>query len=489
LTRANHAALATDVSPGALARLLGDWARGGRPLYRGLAEAIAAAIGRGDLEAAWRLPAERPLADTLAVSRTTVVGAYGVLARDGLLESRRGSGRFVAAARRTAAPRRHGAAGYALTAGAHADIDLATAALEGSPPLDERAWGSAASAFARAATSRGYAAAGLPELRASLAERYTARGLRTTAAEILVTHGAQQAISLLSAAFVAPGAPVLVEDPTYFGALDTFRRDGARVLSAPAGAGSALADLAARAFPRLVYAVPTFHNPTGQLMGHRARARLAAVARELAIPVVEDCTLEDLALADRSIPPYVAAFEPDAPIISVGSLSKVLWGGLRVGWIRAAEPLVEQLARAKLLADAATAVPSQLLALSALERLDQLRAQRQAVLRARLEALEAALRRELPGWSWRRPDGGLSLWVGLDEDGDADQLAQLAQRHGVAIAPGSLFSPAATGGDHVRLALTAEAPVLREAARRLAEAWGSRPGRADVPQPVRARVG
>jgi DNA-binding transcriptional MocR family regulator len=174
-------------------------------------------------------------------------------------------------------------------------------------------------------------------------------------------------------------------------------------------------------------------------------------------------------------PPPLAALEPSAPILTVGSLSKLFWGGLRVGWIRASEAILSRIARRKIMADLGGSLLSQLAATRLLANVAKIREIRRRELREKLDCLTRLLRRHLPEWSWSPPAGGLSLWVRLPR-GNSDEFAQVALRHGVSVVPGSLTSPEGGLSDHLRLPFVLEKGPMEEGVLRLARAWSAYAG-------------
>ncbi|MGE5413767.1 MAG: PLP-dependent aminotransferase family protein [Syntrophomonadaceae bacterium] len=325
----------------------------------------------------------------------------------------------------------------------------------------------------------GYLPMGLPALRQAIARHMTGWGVPTSEEQVLVTHGAQQAIGLAGALFLERGDAVVLEDPTYLGSIDIFAGLGARLETVPVGGDAAwlsrLKTVIARTAPRLVYLMPTFHNPTGAVMSETCRRGLARLARELKVPIVEDNTLADLSLSGKPSAP-IAAFDPSAPILTIGSLSKLFWGGLRIGWIRGSEELLAQITRLKIMADLGGSLVGQLGAVRLLARADGVRASRRREMRERLDRLTALLAKHLPSWKWSEPAGGLSLWVELPE-GDANAFAQVALRHGVAVVPGTLTSPAGGCGDRLRLPFVLDAAPMKEGVERMARAWAAYAGR------------
>ena len=453
-----------------------DWATGPGPLLRQLARGIAAAIERGVLERGTRLPSERALAADVAVSRGTAVAAYDLLVADGLVERRRGSGTYVLGAGALGLP--PGREGSALvhrlvdrSAAASDVIDLSISVLHDPAGLPDVSVGVAD------LSDTGYSPWGLPSLRAAVASHVTSWGLSTTAEQVVITTGAQQAIAAAAACWVRPGDVVAVDDPTYPGAVAALTAAGARLVGVRVdGAGVVPSSLeqALRASPSLVYLQSTLHSPTGAVLTAARRADIAALVAEARVPVVEDCALADLAWGDVPPPPPLASHLPDGSVAVVGSLSKVFWGGLRVGFVRAPEPVALRFARVKATNDLGSSVVSQVLA----DRLLRLHAAtflpwRRAQLRARYDVLAAALRRALPSWAWEEPAGGLSIWVRIP--GDAERFARSALHHGVAVATADPLSP--TGGaahrDRLRLSFAASPEELVEGVRRLSSAWAT----------------
>ncbi len=471
------------------------------PLYRRLAEAVRAAIRRGEMPSGTRLPTERALAAELSVSRSTVVAAYDLLRGEGWLESRQGSGTWV---RRQASVVRFGEdrPGFlgrstvtfrALIEGPGEGIEFTCAALPAGDLFERPAVGRAIQDLATFARSEiGYEAAGHLPLRAAIAEHLTRRWrLSTTEDEVIITTGAQQAIGLAAALYARPGDVVAVEDPTYLTAIDVFTAAGLRLLSVPIGVQGLrperLREAIQEGAPRFAYIMPTFHNPTGALMPERERREIAFVAEELQVPIVEDLTVADLTLGEEP-PPPIGAFQGEVPVLTIGSLSKVLWGGLRVGWIRAPAPVIQRLARMKLVTDHGSSTVSQIVALRLLEDLDAIRGERRELVRERKAALEALLREHLPSWTWDPPGGGLSLWVRLPI-GDATSFSQVATRHGVTLVPGPMTSVEGHFADRVRLPYVLEPGLMREGVARLASAWAEyEPGVGAAPRTVRVVV-
>lgn len=464
------------ITPARLAMLLGPWAATGGPLYAALAGAVRGAVRRGELPEGTVLPPERELARRLHVSRTTVVAAYGALKEEGVLASRQGRGTWVAAAD---APRAGDVAFsgelYANLLGGGGDvIELTAAAPPATAVVAEEVARLARDGLAGLVSGVGYVPAGLPDLRERIAELHAAQGLPTRPDEVLVTTGAQQAIGLVTSLFGESGQAALVEEATYPGALDAIRAAGMR----PAGAAldgegvvvEALEELMDRVRPRFAYLVPVHQNPTGSVLSEARSRAVAQLSARYRVPVVEDLALRDMRLSGRPVPAPIAAHDPEALVITIGSMSKVFWAGLRVGWIRAPRPIVERLVQLKVRSDLGSDVLSQVVAAAVLPRLPDAAAERRAGLLAGHEALAGALGRHLPDWTWETPPGGCILWVRIP-GGDAREFGQVAQRYGVTVVPGQVLSASGGHADRLRLPFVAEEPVLEEAARRLALAW------------------
>jgi DNA-binding transcriptional MocR family regulator len=220
---------------------------------------------------------------------------------------------------------------------------------------------------------------------------------------------------------------------------------------------------------RLVYLTPTFQNPTGEVMPVAARKEVARIASELAIPVIDDGALADLSM-NGPAPPLIATYAPSAPMLTIGSLSKLAWPGLRAGWVRAPEPIIERLARLKSANDLGSPLLTQAIAVRLLAAIDQIRLLRRRQLKPRRDLMAGLLRESLPDWKFRLPAGGLFLWVKLPA-GDSREFAQVALRHGTLILPGPAMSAAEQHAPFIRLPFLAEDEMLRTGVRRLSAAW------------------
>ncbi len=225
----------------------------------------------------------------------------------------------------------------------------------------------------------------------------------------------------------------------------------------------------ARVSPRVVYLIPTAHNPTGCVLTESARRETMRALEGSGAVVIEDMTLADLTLEPGTNLP-LAAYARDGVVLTVGSLSKLFWGGLRVGWVRGPEPLIERLSRLKVVSDLSGSLVSQAVAARVLPRAKELASIRRRLIRTRLERTTRLLAKHLPDWRYRRPAGGLSVWIRVPA-GDVSELSAIALRRGVAIVPGTVNSPEGRWTDHLRLPFVGDPGTMEEGIRRIAAAW------------------
>lgn len=457
---------------GALLRLFGNWKPGRGDIASSIQGHITQLVCDGRLPFGTHLPSERDLARELGVSRTTVAAVYDRLRASGHVETRQGAGSCVA--RGPADTSEVATPWYPV--GTHAEIDLTQAALPAPTELFADLLARAAPAASRYGEGHGYYLYGLPELRAAIARRYTDRGVPTTASQILITTGAQNALALSLAATLRPGSRVLVEHPTYPNALAAIRRFGGNCVPVdlePAGWDCERWREAVReARPDLIYCVPDCHNPTGLTMPEDCRARLVDIARLAGAALVVDETLTDLTLDEPSPAPLSRFAREGMLLLSIGSLSKVFWGGLRVGWMRGPEAFIARAAAVKATLDMATPVLEQILACYVLAELDAIVAPRRAQLRANRAALMDILATSMPSWQTATPTGGISAWVRLSAP-VATRLSEVSRKCGVVITPGPLFGIDGSFEDYIRLPLTLTNEMLPEAMRRLVHAWAT----------------
>jgi len=501
--------------PPASQELLGlqvDRGRGAPPLHRQLRDGVRAALLSGTLAPGMRLPPEREMAAALGVNRTTVTRAYQELVADGLVEPRGSAGTIVLAP--------GGAAGAAPAPEAPSWLlglpalgegrlgpdptllrDVAAALLgDGIVSLAAGAPGPDLLPVAALGTclvdglgrwgreAMGYGAVeGFGPLREILTARL-GRDLVRPGDGVLVVSGATQGLALVARTLVEPGDDVVVEAPTYAGTLQTFGLAGARMIGVPVDRDGLRTDLLeavlARRRVRLIVVQPTYQNPTGTVLSATRRERLLELARRFGVPVLEDDPYHELGFADGGPGPLKLADRTGA-VIYLGTFSKTVMPGLRVGWIAAPQPLLDRLVLAKQFSDLNTNATGQVMLAQFIDSGQyepHLRAVRAEYRRRRdhlcraLAGLSAHL--ELPG----APAGGFYLWCRLVAGPHARLLTALAAREGVSVVAGDAFgvgSGRSGTGDRVRLSYSGCAPdVAPGAVRRLRAALEQLPGHA-----------
>jgi DNA-binding transcriptional MocR family regulator len=456
----------SSLSARALASLLGEWRTASTAsAYSTLADRVRLLVLDGRIPCGMRLPAEREIAAQLEISRTTVTAAYAELRDAGYLSSVRGSGSVAKLPARAAAMIDTDQAGY---------LDFSKAAMAALPGLA----GAAEQAVAELPAylgGIGFSPLGLPELRDAIARRYTERGLPTDTEQIMVTTGAQHAIALLASTLLGRGDSALVESPSYPNAYDAIRLTGARLVpvsvTSDAGwDGPGLEQAIQRSSPAVGYLMPDFHNPTGRTMPKQLRERTVALAAAHGTVLIADETTAELSI-DR-LEQY-APFGAGAPhVVLIGSVGKTVWGGVRVGWIRADRGIIHSVVRARSAGDLGTPVLEQLLVKNLLNDFDSLLEIRREQLRTGRDHLVAALRAAFPEWSVPNVHGGLTVWVGLG-DPVSSQLALAARNEGLLLAAGPRFGIDGAFERFLRLPFSYSIAETDRAVAALAAAWQS----------------
>ncbi|WP_442543888.1 MocR-like transcription factor YczR [Arthrobacter sp. KN11-1C] len=459
------------LNPTAMLRLLGAWNTGAAPAYRELADVVRLLVMDGRIPLDVALPSERALADTLGVSRTTVTAAYASLREQGFLRGGQGS------RGRTGIPHRTipvSGPGLAVPEGI---LDLAYASLPATGEVVHRAFADALIDLPALLPGFGYDAVGLPPLREAIADRYTAAGIPTTAAQILVTSGAQHALNIILRTLAGRQQKVLVEHPSYPNALDAIRASGSRTVpvpmppaAEPASGGrveptsggwdiDGMVAAMRHQRPAMAYLVPDFHNPTGRIMSNLQRRRLVREAAGTGTVLVVDETLRELNLDAVSTSP-LSAFSP--AVVTIGSLSKSHWAGLRTGWIRADEDLISRFVQTRTTMDLGGPVVEQLAAARLLRAFAEPLDARLAELRRNREALLGLLAEHLPDWHVERPRGGLTAWCRLPTP-SSTALTVVAPDFGVRLAAGPRFGVGGAFEHYMRVPYTL-APAQLETA-------------------------
>jgi DNA-binding transcriptional MocR family regulator len=444
-----------------LVALLGPRGQDGAGRER-LAAALRSLILEGRVAVESRLPAERTLAQALGVSRATVTGAYDRLREQGYIASTQGAGSWVTL------PDGHRSAPDAVVGGP--GLDMRIAALP-APAVLEELFAAAVRELPRWLDHHGYDPLGLPTLRRAIAARFNRRGLPTRPEQILVTNGALQALDMTIRASLPRGRGALVELPSYPAGLDALRAGGAHLMPVPISPGGwdvgALEAVAHGSRPALAYLMPDFHNPTGVIVDADARRRaMRALERSDTLTVIDE-TFVELTLDDVSLPAPAASFA-GRRTVTIGSLSKSVWGGLRVGWARADPALIHRMATVRAASDLASPLFEQIVAALALDRLDDILAERRELILARRAALAGAIDELLPDWRYTLPAGGLFLWAELPAPMSTN-LALEASRSGLQLTPGPRFAAAGLLERHLRLPFTLAPDQLVRAVEILSE--------------------
>jgi len=464
------------------------------PVYRQIAEGVRSAAGHDRLKSGHRLPPTRDLARQLGVNRNTVVAAYELLAGEGWIQSHTGKGTFLVAPSdgtveadpvgggrtmfATFSRSADAAAQGALAAVYRLAISREGISFAGSYPTSElMPLEAIRSALNRALSTCGpeilaYGpTAGHPSLRETIAAGMRAAGsVGVGPGDLLVTNGAQQAVELVFRTFLDRGDTVLIEDPTYTGALTALGSVGARPIGVPMDDEGIRPDLMELALqrhrPRLIYVQSTFQNPTTRVMGEARRRDILRLVQRYRCPLVEDDWAGDLRYEGDPLP-TLHALDGGRHVIYLSTFSKKLTPGLRVGWVAAPPVVLERLVELKRIEDCGTS-PLLQAALDIFVRDGGLQKHLDRVRPAYLERRDCmigALQRHFPPEaSWTRPQGGLFVWVALPATVDGDDLFVAARQNGVLYSRGDLFHcDGSSGKQRLRLAYSAATPQQIEA--------------------------
>jgi 2-aminoadipate transaminase len=447
------------------------------PLYVQLRDQLRALVHAGDLRPGDRIPASRELATMLGVHRTTVANAYAELESEGLIQGHVGRGTFIRGngngLKITPPPPavlngNNGIRWELLFADERGEEILSR--LTASAPQEALSFVMARPAeeffpveelqncvnavLRREATSvlNLGPSDGYPSLKEALLDMLRQDGIAVKDENLLITDGCQQSLDLISKAFVRPGDSIIIENPTYPGAVAIFNGARARCLAVPvkthAEPGSSLgldlealeATLAANRV-KLIVLTPDFHNPTGTSMPLASRRKLLELAGRHQVPVVEDHIYARLHAREERVP-SLKQLDRSNLVIHIDSFAKVAFPGLRVGWIVAPAVAIERLRLVKQTTDLHTDQLAQATLAEFLRRglftkhLTKMR----KVYASRLSALDEALRKHMPeGTRWTRPEGGMCLWLELPPGFDASELLIHVKERGVLFAPGRYF--------------------------------------------------
>ena len=453
------------LSARSLASLVRGWREAATaPAYAALADRIRLLILDGRIPLGTRVPAERDLATQLGVSRTTVTAGYGELRDAGFLDSLRGSGSIARLPSRFPLIFDTHQAGY---------LDFSKAALPAISALVEAVKRAAAELPAYLGDS-GFDPIGLPVLRTAVADRFTARGVPTEPEQIMITLGAQHAIALIARTLLGRGDSALVESPSYPHAYEALRLTGARLVAVSVTSDegwdeAALEQTLRRSSPAMGYLMPDFHNPTGRTMPPAQRERLLALAERQGTVIVADETMAELTIDRAHAPLPLAAY---GAAVTIGSVGKTVWGGVRIGWIRAERQLIQKLTRARSAGDLGTPALEQLVVKNLLEDYDAILETRRAQLRAGRDYLAGALAVAFPEWRVPTPEGGLTTWVNLGAP-VSSQLTLAARAEGLLLAAGPRFGIDGAFERFLRIPFGYSADETDRAVTALSAAWVS----------------
>lgn len=475
------------------------------PLYQQIKDHFLQGILTGSLAPETRLPASRQLAHDLGVNRITVETAYSELEADGLIYSRVGSGTYVLPTPLITLPPlpKSGSdiawplwqqnvqigdpaldtveTNQTVKSVHHSDLISFSEGTSASHlfPADDfrkvlqtvmRRDGMSALEYGE---SNGYA-----PLRSTIAHVLASQGLQARAENILITAGSQQALSLVSQLLLKPGDTILVESPTYSGALELFRALHYDIVGIPMDKQGMQVDklekLLQQHHPKLIYTIPNFHNPTGTCLSSSRRRELLVLADRYNVPILEDDFVGDLRYDGRT-QPSLKALDPGGRVIYASTFSKMLMPGLRVGFLMIEGPVYDSLVNFKRVNDLATSTLIQR-ALEAYVTVGRYQAHLRRscqIFRKRRDAMVMAINKHLPASvQFDTPQGGLFIWLRLPEGISADSLFPLACNEGVDFVPGSRFFPESSKGiEWIRLNFVVQAPdEIEEGIRRLGKA-------------------
>ncbi|MFY0544377.1 PLP-dependent aminotransferase family protein [Brevibacillus sp. H7] len=461
------------------------------PVYKQVVEYIRDKISTGEWPVQSKLPAQRALAEALGVNRSTVVTAMEELKAEGLIEAVVGSGTVICnntwSVLTAASPPDW--LSY-VRSGTHQPnlptireinraehdpnvIRLGTGEL--SPELiPARAMEEIFQRLKGRLSHLGYSEPkGLLPLRQAISDHLRGIGIEASPSAILIVSGALQALQLVSVGILRQGSAVLVEKPSYLSSLHTFQSTHLRLTGIPMDAEGIRTDLIAQQTrannAALLYTIPSYHNPTGTVMSERRREQLLHICERERLPILEDDVYGELWL-DEPAPKPLKASDKNGLVLYVGSLSKTLSPGLRIGWLVGPEPVIERLADVKMQTDYGSSALSQWAAAEWLasgmyrQHLTQVR----AALRHRREIALQALRKDFSDIaSWQEPQGGFYIWLRIEQPVSMRELFSLALSQGILLNPGYVYDK--TANQHLRLSYAyADTRQLQQALHRLA---------------------
>jgi len=467
-----------------------------KALYLQIFEQIRGRILTGELQPGFRLPAERKLAESLGVNRTTVLNAYRELKADGLVGALVGMGTVVlpgSAEEPSAIYQREPAWNQLLSRySERIESVLLSELLELASRKDVISFATgiaspesgpvqALSGLEREILGSGNyepllhsPTEGFLSMRRAVCGLMQKRGIYCSAGEVLMLSGSQQGIDLAARVFLDPGDIVVVEEPTYFPALQVFRAAGVRIISVPVDDKGMRVELLEqilhRYHPKLIYSVPTFQNPTGTVLALERRKTLVALASKYNVMVLEDDAYGDLWYEGEPLP-SLKALDGGGNVIYLSTFSKNVYSGLRLGWMVGHRNVISKFASAKQLTDLHSSSLSQWIVQRFIEN-GSLESHLAAICVENAEKRDTmcqALRKYAPeGLHWVKPSGGYYIWCRLPEGISSAKLISKAAAHKVSFVPGSPFFLSGQGEAYIRLNFTfVSAELIEEGVRRL----------------------
>lgn len=461
-----------------------------KPIYEQIADFICRKVASGEWPVGTRLPPQRALAEAFGVNRSTIGAAVDMLTSYGLIEGRRGGGTTIASNTWSLRLPHQADWGRYVSAGyfqSNRAVVQAINRLEFAPhmmrlgtgELDPRLFPSDMMKTVLAAVSSSLSSLGYPEplglqpLRQAVSRHLQRQGIAAPPSSILITSGALQALQLISASLLDGGSAVYTEAPTYLNSLRVFQSAGLRLSGiAMDEAGLVVEDLARRLPPSaadaVLYTIPTNHNPTGRTMTAARRRALLQLCAERRLPIIEDGAYQDLSFDDA--PPPLKALDGGGNVIYLGSASKALAPGLRIGWLVAPEPIVQRLGDVKMQVDYGASLLSQLVMAEFLDSglYDQYNVFLRNELRRRRDAALEVLDEYFSSIAaWIVPSGGFYIWLTLNEPVPMERLFYEAAAAGILINPGDMYD--FHRNHSLRLSYAYTTPdEFKEAARKLA---------------------